>query len=309
MAPGTWVAYKRSVEKFIMFRTQYQLSQCWPVGSQHIAAFIAFLSIEGFAPASINLSISALTFVHKINGWQDPSDNFFIKKLKEGCRRKNPREDARLPISPVILQAIINKLTSICKSLYEAEMFKAAFLLAFFGFLRVGEFSKTGNQATYNSRVIAVDDVEISGSSMLITIRGSKTDQRGATAQLKIDSSSYLELCPVKAMAEYLKSRPVGKGPLFIHFNRETLTSRQFTRMLKEGIKLIGLCPTYFSAHSLRIGAATAAASSGFSDDVIKKMGRWKSDAFQVYIRPQSMVSIRTLNSTNHYPSSSQVTA
>jgi hypothetical protein len=37
--------------------------------------------------------------------------------------------------------------------------------------------------------------------------------------------------------------------------------------------------------HSFRIGAATAAAIQGASDEDIQRMGRWKSQAFKRYIR------------------------
>lgn len=43
------------------------------------------------------------------------------------------------------------------------------------------------------------------------------------------------------------------------------------TSQLKSAIQFIGLIPEQFKGHSLRIGAATHAASMGFSDQVIQK--------------------------------------
>eukprot|EP00741_Cyanophora_paradoxa_P002102 tig00000551_g2038.t1 len=37
--------------------------------------------------------------------------------------------------------------------------------------------------------------------------------------------------------------------------------------------------------HSFRIGAATAAFEAGLPDYAIQLLGRWRSDAFQLYIR------------------------
>jgi hypothetical protein len=45
------------------------------------------MSIEGKAPSTISTYISSISFIHKITGWSDPTTNFIIKKLKEGCRR------------------------------------------------------------------------------------------------------------------------------------------------------------------------------------------------------------------------------
>jgi len=40
-----------------------------------------------------------------------------------------------------------------------------------------------------------------------------------------------------------------------------------------------------FSSHSFRIGAATVAAQRGIPDHQIQLMGRWTSNAYQLYIR------------------------
>ena len=139
LASGSWVAYRRSVDKFIDFRSQVQLPQIWPVPDAHVIMFISFLSIGNFAPSTINSHISALAFVHNVYGWPNPTNNFLIKKMKEGLRRYNSRMDGRLPITPVLLQRLISCLPLICKSSYEVLLFRAAFLLLFFfGFLRIG---------------------------------------------------------------------------------------------------------------------------------------------------------------------------
>lgn len=250
------------------------------------------MSLIGRAPSSINSHISALAFVHNINGWVDPTSGFLIKKLKEGCRRTSPRLDSRLPISPPILAKLIQSLPAICNSEYEATLFRSAFLLAFFGFLRIGEFTCPKKIGSF-PRVLSVLDVRVVDSKpkvLEVTIRYSKTDQLGSAVKLVLEGSTYLHLCPVKAMHEYLGCRPGLSGPLFVHFGGEPLTTFQFTHILKKGVKQLGLNPEFFSPHSFRIGAATAAAMAGVSDDEIKKLGRWKSSAFRLYIRPYGLI-------------------
>jgi len=275
--------------KFIEFRLEMGLEMIWPVPEAHILLFISFLSIQQFSPSTINSHIAALSFVHNVNGWVNPTESFMVSKLKEGCRRSNRRSDGRLPITPSLLSRIINVLPLICKSSYEAQLFKAAFLLAFFGFLRVGELASTKHQDI--SRLIALNDISFASHTVTLRIRYSKTDQLGNAFYINIQGSSNMELCPVKALLSYLNFRPPHAGPLFIHFNKEAITSAQFSFILKEGIKLLGLCPRFFSSHSFRIGAATAAAICGFNEESIKCFGRWKSSAYRSYIRPSTMAS------------------
>ena len=54
---------------------------------------------------------------------------------------------------------------------------------------------------------------------------------------------------------------------------------------LKSAIKFVGLDPLLFKGHSFRIGAATYAAFLGYSEQLIKKLGRWNSDVFHRYIQ------------------------
>ena len=155
----------------------------------------------------------------------------------------------------------------------------------------MGEYAAASKFADC-SRVLAVGDIKVAaaGAKILeVRLRYSKTDQRGISTLVKVDSSSDLNLCPVNAMVQYMEARPTCQGPLFIHFNKEPLTYFQVNHVLKKAINILGLSAKNFSSHSFRIGAATAASLGGLGDEEIKELGRWKSTAFQLYIRPQMM--------------------
>ena len=54
---------------------------------------------------------------------------------------------------------------------------------------------------------------------------------------------------------------------------------------LRSALRGIGLNESDYAGHSFRIGAATTAAERGFEDSLIKTLGRWESEAYQLYIR------------------------
>ena len=292
LAKSSLITYKRGINDFQVFRDKLGLGADWPAQSQHIVAYIAQLSIEGKAPSTIETHVAALAYIHKINGWGDPTDNFVIRKLKEGCRRQNRQADIRRPITLTILSQLVGSLPVLCSSSYEACLFKAAFTMAFFGFLRVGEFTTVSKQGSWDN-ILSPSDVIISGKPAIIemNIRSSKTDQRGVGTTLQIEQGPNLDVCPVVALSSYLRIRPSRDGPLFIHFGGDPLTRYQFSILLKKGVKAVGLLPAEFSPHSFRIGAATTAAMSGLPMDKIMEMGRWRSSAMKLYIRPSRVVS------------------
>ena len=81
-----------------------------------------------------------------------------------------------------------------------------------------------------------------------------------------------------------------GEHSLFVDENGEPLTRTVFVAKLKTALSLLGFDSNKYSGHSFRIGAATSCNSNLVQDNMIKTLGRWKSDC---YIRT-SDVDIRS---------------
>lgn len=92
--------------------------------------------------------------------------------------------------------------------------------------------------------------------------------------------------------ASYLALRPPCFGDFFIHKNRSVLTKFQFNFILKSSLRYLNLDVFNFTSHSFRIGAATEAARLGLDSSLIKRLGRWESDRYRIYVRPNLIVSV-----------------
>ena len=132
--------------------------------------------------------------------------------------------------------------------------------------------------------VLSINNVSMANTRLAIVVKSSKTDQlgRGVTIVLSAQDS---HTCPVKSMLGFLHVRPQIFGLLFCHYGEKPLTRYKFSAVLNKAIVAIGLDKRFYKSHSFRIGAATTAYQKGFSDEDIKIAGRWKSSAFQTYIR------------------------
>ena len=89
--------------------------------------------------------------------------------------------------------------------------------------------------------------------------------------------------CPISAILAYLYLQWPSSGPLFIDTHGRPLTRSRLSSFV-QSVKGGGN-PWAVLGHSFCIGAATTAARCGIPDHLIKTMGRWTSDAYQLYIR------------------------
>ena len=261
----------------------------WPVHTEQVAHFVAYLSITGKALSTTKTYLAGLSAEHKLRGMSDPTDEFLIKKLLKGFAKNAKNTDSRFPITFERLKLLIGCVPNICRDTYEASLFKTAFTLAFFGCFRLSELVGQGTslEAKGGRSGITVSDVRIEMPTAKVRISASKTDQMadGHTVTLHhIPSAS--QVCPVLALAEYSRKRPGTTGPFLIHNCGSPLTRYQFHAVLKKAASFLGWPIDKFASHSFRIGATTTAILNGASERQIKQLGRWKSAAWKSYCRP-----------------------
>ena len=235
------------------------------------------ISSSAVSLPTIRLYLAAVTFWHHTQGLCSPVFNNPTLRLPiRGIRRSQAEclpKRCRLPISPQILTLLrgaVDADTSM--SVRDHRLLRAAMSLAFYGFLRVGEF-----MATPLHRVpLRRRDVWFVGHQLDQWGRGTVV-----SVGCSVDSS-----CLVSSMKRYLKCCPApSSSPLFIWDDGSPLTARRFRSQLWVYFGKLGLDPYQFNTHSFRIGAVTTAAKVGISSGVIKQLGRWRSRAFKTYIR------------------------
>ena len=105
-----------------------------------MALFISYLSARQLAPSTITSYISAISYVHKLKGFPDPTTSFLIRKLLTAVSRCR-KSDIRLPISRPVLHELVRSLRFTNSSAFQQTLYRAMFLLASYGFFRIGELA------------------------------------------------------------------------------------------------------------------------------------------------------------------------
>ena len=210
-----------------------------------------------------------------------------MRGVKRCESEKGSEGRERLPISPDILRRIKTSWESVPLT-PDTVMLWAACSLAFFGFLRAGELS-VPSDAAYDLKVhlnvsgIAVDN-PVSPTVIRVSIKQSKTDPFRRGVDLFMGKTGT-DLCPVKAMLQYLVVRGTQREALFRFQDGRLLTRQRFVKEVRKALQQAGIDQSKYCGHSFRIGAATTAAARGMEDSVIKTLGRWRSLAYLDYVR------------------------
>ena len=232
--------------------------------------------------------MSAIAYVHNIRGYPNPGEAFLIQKILHGLRRSSC-PDKRLPITLDILQNLIQALPQHCTDWHTYLVFKAMFLVAFFGLLRVSEIAVTTSSPEHALLRQNVK-VQLLGSKpqFIVLHLTSYKHSNGNVATVPLQCNALKSMCPVKSLYK-IYNWSTAQGPIFRYACLRPITATCFRTMLRKCVVSCNLDPFRYTAHSLRIGGATFAHSTNVSNEQLKRLGRWKSSAFQKYIRPNPL--------------------
>jgi hypothetical protein len=234
-------------------------------------------------PATVRAYVSAIRS-HHVDANYDTSvfDNPMIKRILDGATSMNPSTTAeRLPVTIDILARLVTPNAQSVKDLN----FNAAATTAFAGFLRLGEITYTKTQKeslAFSATKCTRNDITLAEDHMTLRLKRSKTDVNHQGVSITIAATGQPE-CAVRAMKHLFEKDPQpGNAPLF-RFEKSAFTSYAVRNELKSRVAALGLDSKLYNGHSFRKGAAQHARDNGFTDGQIQQLGRWSSQAFQLY--------------------------
>ena len=80
-----------------------------PVPPKCLPLFISYLTFRKLALSTITSYLSAISYVHKLRGFHDPTKSFLIHKLLTALSRRQP-VDIRLPVTRPVLYELVRAL-------------------------------------------------------------------------------------------------------------------------------------------------------------------------------------------------------
>ena len=86
-------------------------------------------------------------------------------------------------------------------------------------------------------------------------------------------------------LKEYLEVRQNSPGDLYVQPGGEPVKRDFLAKKIKSLIAAVGLDPSQYNTHSLRVGRATDLALQGVPEALIRETGRGSSNAYLQYVR------------------------
>ena len=235
--------------------------------------------------------------------------DFRLSRLLHGFHATDPTPNRVCPIPLKILRTTMDMaaMSLTAGALATADMA----CIAFFFLLRPGEYTANPNstaaftladtQLLHNDQILPWQDLPepalLTANYVTYTFRTQKNGVRGEA--LGQGASGHHLCCPVRAtVRRLLHHRQHGSPthlPLATYYDtngRHNVIAKDITAALRMATAIVGPSVGFIakdvSAHSLRSGSAMALLCADVDPDIIRLLGRWKSDTMFRYLFVQA---------------------
>ena len=260
--------------------------QC--ISLQEIMAYLEFLVENNVSANMLANNISALkaNFVKwglKFKIWDHPRIKYFLKSVK-----------INRPLRPthrnIMSLDVLRKLIKACDTLESHFTYKAIFLMAFFGFLRISNLAPHSYSQFNPSRHLTPSDIGFKKSTMTVALKWSKTMQtRDRVHTIVLPKLGYSILCPGNTLKwAFAVYSPGHNDPLFQVFTRsgfQLVTESRLRKVLSKLNVRLGLDSHHFTFHVFKRSGATCTYNAHVPLQSIKTHGSWASECVWTYIQ------------------------
>lgn len=301
LSKSTKQTYRTALQCFLTFMTMHGVrttpSSLPAINEDHLIYFVSHCK-QGLKLQFdiIKLYLAGIRFHYLRTGHNDPTaradrSSYILRGIKKS---QHNITKTRLPVTSHILQQLCTLLQQGCFSPYVDLMLLCSFKMAFFGFLRCGEFTCKTIHDKQHCLLIKAVTFHNASNCYILNLKSSKVDPFQKGVNITINENQVFT--PVETMQKYVNLRlhmgATANSPLFLDSDnsQSPLNRKRFLSYLNELLTRLGYRNDHFCDHSFRIGAATSAAAAGVEDHVIQTLGRWSSDCYIRYIQTDQRI-------------------
>jgi integrase len=290
---GTKMTYNTHHNTFIRLCAQININPLLPLTERQLCHILVLYMETGHRITTLPNFISAVANWASSHGHPPlPRDQQF-QQCKQGLLNWYGDDNFAQKKEALTIDDLRTIKGHLNLSLFKDARDFCAGLFAFFGLLRINEYSNGS---------LLVRDVVITATSICLTIQHSKTQLTPVKVELVRRDDA---LCPVAAHNTYTTLIPAHlrspSHPFFLSSPNSSapMKGSAFIHRLKSFIRTVLLRdPTSFSGHSFRRGGASALHLAGVPEATIASHGRWSSLTYRQYFDTQHSQQLRLAATT-----------
>ena len=256
------------------------------VDIQVVLSFLECLVMNGCSTSMVENYVSAIKahfVLHELSFevFDHPKLKYFLKALRI--------------IRPLSVKSHIISLdrlaliSSACKDFSSGLVYRAVFLVAFFGFFRLSNLAPHAILSFDETRHLTRHDIFFTKHFVKVLLKWTKTMQTRDRVQCVTPPRLHdKRSCPYVALALF-KTYPMSSNSSLFQISTThgyiTLTDSTVHKTLKSINQALGLNPTFHTFHDFRRSGAMFAYKSHIPIQEIKRHGTWSSDCVWHYIQ------------------------
>jgi len=296
MSKSTWNRYESVMQIYREYLSEKGKSAMWPTDEDDDSDFLLWMGgRESLSGNTVEMYFSVYKNLQTIVGFDsDVSQNRQkrIRTLIQGIKNTKPIPE---PIEdrPRIGMGVLKTLRKAVADSNWNPGLKMAFwtccLAAFFGSFRISELLTSQIRRFDSSSELSWSDVKL-GSDETVSIRIKRPKTKKGPEVVHLFKFRIKEFCPVRAFEKFRMWQKAEKlfdrnGSVFAFRSGRALSSQMFSSLLAGIVKANGLGK--ITGQSFRTGIPTIfeTAPELAADSHIKSWGRWRSKAYQKYMR------------------------
>lgn len=249
-----------------------------PTTTESVVRYIAEYA-DQLALSTLKQRLAALANWHQSNGFPDPTKAPKVRQLLKGIRAVYPvQQKQAAPLALLHLEKAVAHLedevaqaraAGNMAALLKATRDIALLTIGFWRGFRGDELARLTIENTHAERYVGIR----------FYLGFSKGDRQNIGREYKTPSLS--KLCPVEAYLNWIEAAGLTRGGVFRRIDRwgnisdRPIAAHSLIPLLRDTLDRCGLPSGIYSAHSIRRGFATWAASSGWDIKTLMEYVGW----------------------------------
>ena len=295
LAVNSSATYSGGLASFVRSCEKHGFTPSFPPSDEMQLSWQADMSAAGLAAGTMKIYWAALGKVcHMITGTRFERNQIVAMCIRGAGNTVMKRK--KLAVTYPLMKELKKKIEADKKmSQATKAMLWATATAAMCGSFRLGELlptrGKNGSMAGGLERKdlrrmrTRVQGQNASVSFYNCKVRQPKERRTGEEPSVDVELFSSGGLyCPVRALDDWLQARPASgsEGWVFLFEDGRPMTKAQFNKTLKRLLKGIEGYHAV-AGHSFRRAVPSLMAKAGYSDEEIRRQGRWRLAAFELY--------------------------